>query len=647
MIVLLSCWGGPAMAQDGADAGDELPFRFGDFTAKISDLADPSAVAITHDNRIVIVQRAQHRITICDRLGKRLRSFGAFGRGPGQLAFPEGVAIFGRGDGAQIVVADTGNHRVQFFSMNGQFIRGWGAFGRDKGQFNRPTGITVDEDRVYVADTGNDRVQMLNHDGTVLLTLDGSTAEDVPFNQPGDIAVGPQRRMYVADTGRNRICVFEADGAFVRSFGDWGPFIGLMDHPSAVTVRDERVYVTDTLNHRVQVFTLNGQTVYQWGIHARYPREAGGKLHYPGDLAIAPDGSFAVLCESFENRCQLFEVAPDDVSEAQSGSPMQPMPEQTHFGKRLSIAGNLLAIGEPETHSVYVFRIDREVPIMVTKISGRGTAAHQFMRLAGLELSVDPVELLVADTALNRLQQFAIPYDRHETLRFRPFISKLLRAFDLAYFSNQAPAAERRWTIEPATIEHGPNGNLWIVDTRNAMVHEFDLQMQHVRTIGDVGGRRQSLAWPSDLAFSNDSERVYVVDRGDRRVKVYDRAGMFLFAFDAAESESGAFAEPFGVAVAADGSVYVTDMAGHRVVKCDPRGNVVLEWGEQGADDGQFWKPADIEQAADGRLFIADYGNHRAQVFNTDGQWLVRFGLGRSATRTTRELDRREMEEVQ
>lgn len=639
--------GRPAAGQPAGEDAESLPFRFGRFTAGITDLADPAAVDIASDGRIVIVERAAHRVTICDRQGKRLRSFGGFGRGPGQFAFPEGVAIFGRGPDAQILVADTGNHRVQFFTMDGTFIRGWGSRGTAPGQFNRPTGLTVDEDRVYVADTGNDRVQMLNHDGTVLLALDSAGGAQSAFSRPSDVAVDDQRLIYVADTDNNRIAVFDEDGEFIRSWGDWGPFIGLMNQPSAVTVRDQRVYVTETLNHRVQVFTLDGVDVYQWGLHARYPRQADGRLHYPNDMAIAPDGSFAVVCEAFEDRCQLFDVAPDDVTEEQAGSPYQPQPAQTHFGNWLSVADNLLAVGEPESHTMYVFRIDREVPVMVTKHAGRGTGAHQFINLGGIDLHTDPLRVYVADPTLNRVQKFGMQYDRHETLRYRPFITRLHRVFDLDYVSRRlVDDGVLRWAIDPVAVRRTDDGTLWVSDARNGTVHKLAVRTDamDLASLGDVGGGRSRLLRPSDLAVDVPRERVYVVDRGARDVKVYGINGSLLFTFDGSDSEGGALEEPFGIAAGTDAFIYVTDMAGNRVVKFDQDGAAVQQWGERGIDDGQFWKPGDIAQATDGRLFVADYGNHRVQIFSAEGEWLVSFGLSRSSTRETREAAQEEAE---
>lgn len=639
----VSVTAGSAIAYDEPD----LPFRFGEFAGEIAGLDHPTAVAIDGDGLIYVIESGAHRVSIFDRIGQPLRRFGTFGRQPGELAFPTGLAVIGAGDDAQIVVTDSANDRVQTFAPNGRFIRGWGGRGAEPGQFNRPTGIAIDNDLVLIADEGNNRVQLLNHDGTVLKVIGGPGVGDGQFTRPAGVTFDVQRNIYVADADNNRVQSFDLDGEFLAAWGDYGPFAGLMDEPLGLTARDQRIFVADSRNHRVQVFTLDGEPVYQWGVHARLPRQGSGALHYPVDIAIAPSGDVAAICETFEDRVQLFNVAPPDVAEADAGTPFQPRPNQTHFGTRLSLAANLLAIAEPETHTVYLYRIDREIPIHVTTHTGRGRAPHQFIRMADLELAVDPVTLLVADTAMARIQQFNLDYDPNEELAFRPLITNLSRAFDLAYFSDTILSGELRWPIEPAAIERDADGNLHIVDPRNAMVHVFDAGMNHLRSIGAGNAGPGRLRRPNDIAFSSDGQRTFVVDGGDRFVKVFDSNGALLRAFDASDSAGGAFVVPFGIEAGTDGFVYVTDAGSHRVLKFDGAGRFVAQWGGKGSDDGQLWKPGGIEQASDGRLYIADYGNHRVQIFRPDGQWLVSFGLGKPTTRQMKQEQAAEQEAME
>lgn len=644
----------PQMAEE-----TELPFRFGPFTKTVAELEGPTGVAIDGIGHIYIVESTAHRVTVVDRDGSAINQWGSFGSAAGEFRFPSSIDVLGAGDDAYVFVSDTGNDRVQVFRATGRFVRAMGKLGDGPGEFNRPRGITVDNELLFVADEGNDRVQILNHDGTMLREIGFTGMDEGQFNHPMDVDVDDERNIYVADSENNRIQKFLLDGTFVEAWGDYGPFPGLLDRPAAITVQDNRVYVVDQNNHRVQVFSLEGDAIYQWGVHAIRPREGDGVIHYPADLAIAPDGSFAVLCESFEDRCQIFGIAPPSVAEKDAGSPYVPKLNTTHFGTRLSISMNLLAIAEPETHTVYMFRIEDEVPALVSQITGRGRKPHEFTRLTDLDIRIPAqsmsrggdettekvqdnplINLLVTDIALSRIQQFTLGYDPREDLVFRPHISKLQRTFDLNYFSETIGERGLKWTIEPAAIKRDAQENIWMCDPRNRMVHVFDAQMKHLRSMGgeESDRDRSRLREPIEVSFSRDGAKVYIVDRADRIVKVFDTNGEFVRPIYASEQGASAlFAEPYGVASGVDGFIYITDAGANSVTKYDESYKLKKVWGTRGSDDGQFWKPGEIEQAPDGRLFIADYGNHRAQIFSPDGEWLVTFGLGKPMTRERKE----------
>lgn len=96
---------------------------------------------------------------------------------------------------------------------------------------------------------------------------------------------------------------------------------------------------------------------------------------------------------------------------------------------------------------------------------------------------------------------------------------------------------------------------------------------------------------------------------------------------EALESPDGAWAAPYGVDVAADGTVWVADTGNHRVVGLHPDGTSTVI-GEQGDADGQFTTLGfgSLAVAEDGTLHVVDNGNHRIQSFAPDGTFLRAFG---------------------
>ena len=612
-----------ARAQDETASAD---YRFGPYRATIPDLVDPARVEVTADGTIVVLEEATGRLARFDRNGR------ARGAIETDLLLPGGFAV--RPDGS-IVVADTGRHEIVILDSAGAERARWGGRGTEPGRFNEPRGVAISADRIFVADLGNHRVQVFDGAGGHLLTVGGFGAEEGRFNRPVDVAAAPDGRFFVADADNSRIQAFGADGRLLHMWGDWGPFRGLMDEPGGLAWHGDHLYVADTRNHRIQVWTGEGELLHQWGRHALEPHAGDGLIHYPADLAVAPDGSFAVLCEPFENRCQVFGALGAGEPDPQAAPARARKRKQTHFGARIATDGKLLVIAEPELHRTYLFEMSRDIPIVIGDYGERGAKFGQFMRMAGLVVSAaDEPTVLVSDTGTRQLQQFGLDYDPDAPRAYSRRRFQFDQSWDLAHLTGGL--ADAPWVVEPAAILPDPQGGLVVVDPRNARLYRFGPDLSPRGSFDGTEGGGEPLARPLDAAFSVDGETIYVVDECARAVIAFDRAGRRVGVLGPAAGEERML-RPFGVAAGRDGFVYVTDAAAHRVYTFREDGTFVRAWGTFGQDDGQFWKPKGIVQDERGRLIVIDHGNHRAGIFSAEGEWLVSFGLGKASTKWDRE----------
>ena len=69
------------------------PEKRGTSMKTISGLRGPSGVAVTDDGLLIVSERDGNCITILDKEGEKIRSFGTHGTGRGQLKKPEGIKI--------------------------------------------------------------------------------------------------------------------------------------------------------------------------------------------------------------------------------------------------------------------------------------------------------------------------------------------------------------------------------------------------------------------------------------------------------------------------------------------------------------------------------------------------------------------------
>ncbi len=61
----------------------------------------------------MVCEKGGGHVSILSPSGKKIRSFGTSGSGPGQFKYPHGIAVDGEGN---VLVADSDNHRIQQFT---------------------------------------------------------------------------------------------------------------------------------------------------------------------------------------------------------------------------------------------------------------------------------------------------------------------------------------------------------------------------------------------------------------------------------------------------------------------------------------------------------------------------------------------------
>jgi DNA-binding beta-propeller fold protein YncE len=175
---------------------------------------------------------------------------------------------------------------------------------------------------------------------------------------------------------------------------------------------------------------------------------------------------------------------------------------------------------------------------------------------------------------------------------------------------------------------NGSTGHLYVVDSGNQRVQEFDVFGNFVRTwgygvatgtatfevcnapapclAGISGADAGQLANPQGIAVDQVSGAVYVTNQDNGRIEKFDSSGNFLFAFGWGVDTGAAAVETCTTASAcqaaasgSDAGQFATTFSGH--VAVDPR---------------------------NGDVVVADPANGRVQKFDSSGAFLFAFGWG-------------------
>jgi DNA-binding beta-propeller fold protein YncE len=131
---------------------------------------------------------------------------------------------------------------------------------------------------------------------------------------------------------------------------------------------------------------------------------------------------------------------------------------------------------------------------------------------------------------------------------------------------------------------------------------------------------------------------VYTTDRSDSVAKAFTLDGKVLLQLGTPGMHSdtgctgspwlalraaGPFNHPTEMMAHPNGDIYVTDgYRNARVHRFTRDGRLVTSWGAPGNAEGEFHLPHSIAFDPDGTLYVADRANKRIQIFSPDGDFL-------------------------
>lgn len=199
------------------------------------------------------------------------------------------------------------------------------------------------------------------------------------------------------------------------------------------------------------------------------------------------------------------------------------------------------------------------------------------------------------------------------------------------------------------TFAHGlrldNDGNLWVTDIGTHTVVKMDGRGNHLMTLGTPG---QNGPWdestgsrlfdqPNDIAFDSQGN-FYIAQghgRGEPRVLKFDAAGNFLKQWGSRGTGAGEFAVAHSIEIDDQDRLYVADRENFRVEIFDTDGNYLDQWtfnamvcGLYRHDDGVMY----MTSGFDGEWGILDADGHLLGTLGRPGEGLGEFGEGHFMT---------------
>jgi len=190
----------------------------------------------------------------------------------------------------------------------------------------------------------------------------------------------------------------------------------------------------------------------------------------------------------------------------------------------------------------------------------------------------------------------------------------------------------KTWGSGMLEFPHGfdvdDEGNVWASDQRGHQVFKWDSDGELLMTLGQKGMQGDPprlLTQPTDLVVAPNGN-IFVTEGhggGGNRVSKYSSDGRFIMSWGTTGSGVGEFIVPHTIALDSQGRVFVGDRMNNRIQIFDQQGNFLDVW-------YQFGRPSGISIGADDMIYVAD-----SESWGTDNPgWKkgIRVGNARDGT---------------
>lgn len=261
---------------------------------------------------------------------------------------------------------------------------------------------------------------------------------------------------------------------------------------------------------------------------------------------------------------------------------------------------------------IYVFNRGAK-PVMVFDTAGRLVAWGGDQELNGKKLDPNWQHSGAVDWEGN---VYMIERDAHRVIKLSPKMDRVL----LQLGTTMEKGNDATHFDLPSGVAVLRNGNIIVTDGYgNNRVAMFDKNGKFLKQVGrgaggpaDKGTAPGEWVLPHKLAV-DARENLYIIDRENRRLQVYDRDLNYLREI----TVEGWYPWDIGISRKGDdGFAYIADHAGERMHKLSlTDGKIVATWGSQGRGPGQFDWVHGVVVDSTGAVYAADTYGQRVQKF--------------------------------
>ncbi|OFW01192.1 MAG: hypothetical protein A3I61_08105 [Acidobacteria bacterium RIFCSPLOWO2_02_FULL_68_18] len=179
------------------------------------------------------------------------------------------------------------------------------------------------------------------------------------------------------------------------------------------------------------------------------------------------------------------------------------------------------------------------------------------------------------------------------------------------------PGADDKHFNRPTFMDWFPDGSFVVADGYNGTrVVKFDRDGKYVTSWGQRGenGKDTRPGYFNNVhgvTIDPKTRRIFVNDRGNKRVQVFDENGKFLDQWSMGRDPSDVHL----FHIFSDGYLWAADRGTNRMLKYDLDGNFMYSWGTWGDFPGGMWGVHGFAADQEGNVYVAEVDNGGVQKY--------------------------------
>lgn len=447
--------------------------------------------------------------------------------------------------------------------------------GANLGKSPRLSGFTwLDPNTYAVTDLSTAAVAIINLSGKTESGFGEKGNKAGMLKEPRALAYSVNNRLYTVDGASGQVSVFNRNGVFLYALGQSEADVKLrLKQPAQVGVDYlERVYVLEPGgNAALNIYHHSGETIKRLGAE-QLKTLLGAKIDI---TALAVDAAGRLfLADSAAGKILQLDWQNGKVLQSFGSKGKGPGQYQDAVALAVS-ADNRIAVADANLKKIDVYQLAGSAPSQPERAWLANVGQAEFLPAAcDVGYSMHNLDVL----CLNRKQK---------AVQILDMKAKPVRSLN-AKFKEPTQAAFN-------------DKNIVVLDDDKVFVFNMDGTL--LTEFGKSGSGDGQFKGAVDVFLSNN--RIYVAEKGARRVQVFSLKGVYLNKLPAKPAkEAPLLLEPSSLAVDSNGNIYVADAGKNRISVFSGNLEPIYEIGEPTTAPGAFKSIIDLALDTDNNLYV-------------------------------------------